>query len=471
MSNSTIVRNTAYMYVGEFTSKIFQFIFIILLTRYLGAEGFGKISFALAFGYIIATIADLGINNILFREMATNVKSIPHHISRAFSIKMMIGTIITLLILAVIPFFGFSIEKIIIVFTICVSLIIDSLSQILRLAIISRKKMAYESVIKVIFNLSKLLLFLVLFYINAGILLMASIYLISSVVTFVISLTIYQNRIGTISFNFDSSYFRWLIAKSYPMLITTLLLMLLFNMDVVILSFIKGDHITGIYSAPSRLIMNGFVISEVLIISLYPSLAEYYKNRKSLFTKTIETATSLIFIVFTPIFIGCMIFSDKIILLLFGKDFVSGAILLPIFSLILFLYFIIALYANLFVIAKKVKVFMYASLISTVISSLLYYFLIDKYSYLGAGIGALASYSILALLFHVAYRYNPDINLKIALLRPLMVFIVLLIISYFLRNLPYPIFIIIFIPLYLVSIFFFGLTSLKKLYSLFKLKE
>ena len=65
-----IAKNTGVLLVSQIASYIIGFFFIMYTARYLGAEGFGILSFALAFTAIFAVFSDLGYNTLLIREVA-----------------------------------------------------------------------------------------------------------------------------------------------------------------------------------------------------------------------------------------------------------------------------------------------------------------------------------------------------------------------------------------------------------------
>ena len=56
-----IAKNTGVLLASQIASYIFGFFFVMYTARYLGAEGFGILSFTLAFTAIFAVVSGLGI--------------------------------------------------------------------------------------------------------------------------------------------------------------------------------------------------------------------------------------------------------------------------------------------------------------------------------------------------------------------------------------------------------------------------
>jgi len=65
-----IAKNTGVLLVSQIASYILGFFFVMYTARYLGAAGFGILSFALAFTGIFGVFADLGLSTLTIGEVA-----------------------------------------------------------------------------------------------------------------------------------------------------------------------------------------------------------------------------------------------------------------------------------------------------------------------------------------------------------------------------------------------------------------
>jgi len=65
-----IAKNTGVLLVSQIASYILGFFFVMYTARYLGAGGFGILSFALAFTGIFGVFSDLGLSTLTVREVA-----------------------------------------------------------------------------------------------------------------------------------------------------------------------------------------------------------------------------------------------------------------------------------------------------------------------------------------------------------------------------------------------------------------
>jgi len=65
-----IAKNIRVLLVSQIASYILGFFFVMYTARYLGTEGFGILSFALASIGILWCFSDLGLNTLTVREVA-----------------------------------------------------------------------------------------------------------------------------------------------------------------------------------------------------------------------------------------------------------------------------------------------------------------------------------------------------------------------------------------------------------------
>ena len=65
-----IAKNTGVLLASQVVSYIIGFFFVMYTARYLGVEGFGILSFALAFTGIFGVFTDLGLHQLTVREVA-----------------------------------------------------------------------------------------------------------------------------------------------------------------------------------------------------------------------------------------------------------------------------------------------------------------------------------------------------------------------------------------------------------------
>ena len=62
-----IAKNIGVLSSSQLIGYLFAFIYTIYMARYLGADGYGILSFAIAFTTIFGILADLGLSTLAVR--------------------------------------------------------------------------------------------------------------------------------------------------------------------------------------------------------------------------------------------------------------------------------------------------------------------------------------------------------------------------------------------------------------------
>ena len=88
-----IAKNTIVLGISQVTSSLLGFLFIMYTARYLGAEGFGILSFALAFTGIFGIFPDLGLGQLTVREVARDKSLASKYLGNIAVIKVILAII------------------------------------------------------------------------------------------------------------------------------------------------------------------------------------------------------------------------------------------------------------------------------------------------------------------------------------------------------------------------------------------
>ena len=94
-----IAKNSLFLLASNIISKILGFFYVMYIARYLGAEGFGILSFALAFTGIFSVFSDLGLGSLTVREVARDKSLASKYLGNIAVMKIFL-VIITFALLA-----------------------------------------------------------------------------------------------------------------------------------------------------------------------------------------------------------------------------------------------------------------------------------------------------------------------------------------------------------------------------------
>jgi O-antigen/teichoic acid export membrane protein len=86
-----VVRNTGVLAASQLLVRALGMGLMILLARYLGAEGYGTYQRAEAFVFLFSILANLGLDMILTREVARGTTRTPEYLGGILALKLGLG--------------------------------------------------------------------------------------------------------------------------------------------------------------------------------------------------------------------------------------------------------------------------------------------------------------------------------------------------------------------------------------------
>ena len=121
-----IAKNSLVLLVSTIISKVLGFFYVMYTARYLGAEGFAILSFALAFTGIFGLLTDLGFSPLTVREVARDKSLAKKYLNNISIMKAILVTITFALIAIVINLLDYPAQTIKVVYLISLSVVFNS---------------------------------------------------------------------------------------------------------------------------------------------------------------------------------------------------------------------------------------------------------------------------------------------------------------------------------------------------------
>ena len=200
--------------------------------------------------------------------------------------------------------------------------------------------------------------------------------------------------------SFSIKFLSGLCKEVWPLAIIFILSALYFRIDLMMLEIMKGDKAAGIYSAAYKLIEFLSIIPGTICIAALPGLsADYYKSIEAFRASSVR---AILLLGTGGIGIGLFLylFAQQIILKLYGPLFFDSIICLRILAGVVFFLFINGYLAYIAIAMNREKGMALILFISTLLNVAFNYYLIPRYSYVGASLATLFS-EILMVLFCV----------------------------------------------------------------------
>jgi len=389
-----VAKNTGIIIAGDAVFKLISVIVTIYLARYLGTVGFGKYSFVFAYLAFFSIITDLGLQQILVREMARDPAIAPKLIGNAYIIRLLLTVIAVVSSMIVITLMSYPADTTTYIYIASFTVLFISFSDFYATIFSANLRMEYNIMAKLVFKvLSAGLILLIIF--SKGTLMQVMVALVFSEMVKTLLNYSFSRKFVKPRFEFDFGLWKYLFKEALPLALTSVIWIIYFRIDVIMLSMMMGDTEVGLYSAAYKLSDPLLLIPSALMTSLFPIMSASFKSSEERLIKTYRLSIKYILIIMLPVAIGTTIIADKVILLIYGSEFSGSATALQILIWALIFISTSSVLANLLVSMNKQRLYTISTGICAITNVTLNFFLIPILSYNGAAIATVATNIVL----------------------------------------------------------------------------
>ncbi len=335
--------STSWMFAEQLLRMVAGLLVGIWVARYLGPEQFGVFSYAIAFSAIFSTIAKLGLDGIVVRDLVREPNKRDTYLGTAFWLKLG-GAIITLAAIA------FSVQLTsndrttnLYIFIIASGTIFQSFevidfyfqSKVLSkfVSLCKMTQLLLSSLLKIYFVLTGADLFLFV--------------VVSLVDQATLAVTLYiayrYQKLGNFYRHFDLATAKQFLRDSWPLIFSSLVIMIYMRIDQIMIKEMLGEREVGIYSAAVRLSEVWYFIPMIITSSLYPAIVSAKKVSEELYYARLQRLYTFMVWMAIGIALPMTFLSDWLVTLLYGEAYKeAGQVLMIYIWTGLFVFFTVA---------------------------------------------------------------------------------------------------------------------------------
>lgn len=400
-----VAQNTIVQIVGKFVTTLLGVFALLLMTRYLGPEGFGQYTTISSFLMFFGILVDFGLTLVTAQMLAEPNIDTDKTISNLFTVRFFSALIFLGLAPLLVFFFPYPqiVKTGVAIATFSFFLI--SLNQIL-VGLFQKKLRMDKVVIAEIIGRSTLLaLIIIIIMEKRDLLAIVSVVVVSSIINFSI-LFLFSFKYAKIIFAFDFKIWKKIFHKSWPLAFGIAFNLIYFKADTIILSIYRSQTEVGLYGAPYRVLEVALSVPTMFMGIILPIIANFWlvKNFTN-FEKVLKMSFDFLMILAVPMVIGTLILAKPLIVLIAGPSFSPSGDILKILILATGIIFAGTFFGHIIVAIEKQKQMIWAYFLTAMLSLIGYLIFIPRYSYFGAAWVTVFSESLIALIgFWVVWR-------------------------------------------------------------------
>jgi O-antigen/teichoic acid export membrane protein len=331
MSNvRRMAKNTTVLFVSQLLTYVIGFFVTIYSARYLGVEGYGILSYALALGGILIVFTELGLSTLSVREISRNKNLAQKYTSNILVIKTALSLITILVTFVIVNLMNYPQSTAYIIYIIMGSYVVNAFTSIFSSLSQAYEKMEYLSLGSILNSVIMLIGVLLVTQYQLGIVIFASIYLLDNLICLIYWIIISAWKFVLPKLEFDWNFSKITMKESIPFAITGIFALIAFRIDTVMLSLLSGDVAVGFYTAAYKLMEVMIFIPTVYVTSIYPIFSRFHISSRDILKFSFEKSFQYMIILSLPIAVGTSLLADQIILLIYQSGFSSSIIALQI---------------------------------------------------------------------------------------------------------------------------------------------
>lgn len=388
-----IVANIGWLSLDKLLHALVGLLVGVWITRYLGPEQFGLLSYTQAFVALFSVLATLGMDVIVVRNIVRNPDMAGETLGTAFIMRLAAGLLtfcLTMLVIYIMYPHDLLIKLLVgIIAAGSVFQAFDTIDLWFQARVCSKYTVYAKNAAFLAVSLLKVVLI-----IKEASLVAFALAGLAEVVIGSVGMVIVYRASGQSLANWRGSLARGkdLFRDSWPLIFSSLVIMIYMRIDQIMLREMLGDNSVGVYSAAVRLAEVWYFIPMAVVPSVFPSIVEARKVSDELFHQRLQKLYRLMALLGYGVAIPGTILANWVVGFLYGSDFSESG---PILAILLWA----GLFTNLGVARTSYlttlnwpKVHFMTTSAGCVINIVANLILIPRYGGAGAAVATLLSY-------------------------------------------------------------------------------
>jgi O-antigen/teichoic acid export membrane protein len=379
-----VARNTGVQLVGRVLNGLVWLPTLMILTRYLGAEGVGDYLLVLAF-LAFLNVSDLGVSTIAVRELSSGEGKSGALLGNVFLIQVALALLAMVLVSGVAFLLGYSPEVTLAISLGTLSYLFIALgSSSMGVTLAANLRMEFEALANVVRSLVFIGLVALIVVQGLGLIALVLAYNASLLAKSAL-VVLFSRKFVAPSFRFDPQLCRRLLVAALPLGIANLAWMAYNRIDMVMLSKMGTAEALGLYGVAYRFVELAWPFSSLFVISVYPLLSRYFRTGDGgRFRQLLQRSLDILSLMAIGLVTVLIVFTKPIISIVASDEFLPAATSLRILSLAIVLVWLGNLvYHALFAIGRQAAV-AWACVLGLIVNVGLNLVLIPRFGFNGA---------------------------------------------------------------------------------------
>ena len=395
-----IVDNMGWLFLDKILRMGVGLLVEVWVVRYLGPEQFGQINFATAFVGLFGAIAGLGLQSIVVRDIVRDQTCKEEILGTAAVLQFIGGLVAYGLLLGSIlwlrPNDAMARALVAILGSSLLFKAIDVAVYWFESQVQSKYTVWVKNSVFLVFAALKVALIL-----NQATLIafawaaMAEALVVALLMGVILGLRGPKLR----QLRITLSRMKTLLKESWPLLLSSVAIIIYMKIDQIMLGQMVGDEAVGIYSAAVRISELWYFVPMMIVVSVFPSILESKKRNEDQYYQRLQNLYDLMILLSVSVALPMTFLSTSIVTLLFGDHFAAAGPVLAIHIWAAVFVFLGVASSQWFLAENRQILSFQRTAIGAIVNIILNLLLIPGFGVIGAAIATVISQATASWLF------------------------------------------------------------------------
>lgn len=330
-----VAKNSLVLTGFNLGARLIDMAFALLMLRVLGPEGAGKYYFAIVIVGWFEILTNFGLNTFLTREVARDRQHANRYLYNTSVLRLLLSLGSAPLVALVIAIWGAAFEltgdTAIAIVLLAISQAPSGLANGLSALFLAYEKAEVPAALTIVSALVKVSLGTVALLAGFGIIGLAVVSIVVSVITLAILFAIASRLFFRLRRETDPPLRRAMLRESFPLMLNHLLATLFFKVDVPMLEAIKSPVVVGWYSAAYKFVDAFNIIPAFFTQSFFPIMSRMAVAQDGALARAYTLALKLLVMIAFPLAVFSTFAAGFLVGVLGGNEFLPhGAIALSV---------------------------------------------------------------------------------------------------------------------------------------------
>lgn len=320
----TVVKNFFWLSFSEAATRFIRGIIVIYAARILGAAEFGVFSYAVGLAGLFTIFSDIGIIQVITRELAQKPAERNRYFATASVIKYTLLLLTALAIVFLAPLFSLK-TAVKLMPLMALLVFFDGIREFSLSFFRALERMEVAALVTFLTNATIIGAAVIALWQYGTSTSLATTYVLGAGIGALTTMTMLRKEYSGIWRNFDIRLAKQILTYSWPLLFMGMLGSFMLNTDNVLIGYFMGEAAVGLYAAAQKVVQILYVLPAILATATFPTLSRFVAQNEDARIKNItEKGIALVFMIAIPITIGGIILAKPITLFLYKETYLES---------------------------------------------------------------------------------------------------------------------------------------------------